>query len=134
MSRSLDAFYQRFAIDPQSPATASPAALDRLAATNIDGSMFRQELVRLADEYAQALEALERVRSEAHRNEADARAWISKLEGDIRDLTGEVEKEVAERRRLGQEVAQLQAHREALELLPGLVRRLLLKKVHHARR
>jgi len=133
MARSLDAFYARFAVDPANPGAASPAALERLAAVNLDGSLFRQELVRLADEYSQLAEALEQERAQARKNEADAREWIAKIERDVQALQAELEREVAERRRLGQEIVQLQIHKDAFDLLPGLLRRYLLKKILDAR-
>lgn len=133
MSRSLDALYDRFGIDVERPASAS---LERLLAANLDGTLFRAELARLADELAQALAANRELGAEiekARRFEADSTAWIAKLEGDIGALKADLEREVAERRALGEEAQLLRDHREALERLPALVRRILLKKVRDAR-
>lgn len=134
MARSLDAFYRRFAIDPARPQAADAGALQRLLAANIDGSVFRQELVRLADEFAQVKAALDGERGRTERFEAESREWMAKLQGDIDALKAELEREVAERRRLGQDNVQLQIHKDAFDLLPEFVRKLLLKKILDARR
>ena len=133
MARSLDAFYRRFAIDPATPGAASSAALQRLLAANVDGSVFRQELVRLADEYAQVKAALEGERARTEKFETESREWMAKLERDVAALTEELQREVLERRRLGEANFQLQLHKEALDRLPEVVRRILLKKTLHAR-
>ena len=133
MARSLDALYARFGIDPASPRAADPAALERLVATNLDGALFRQELARLADEFAQTRAALEDTRERAAKFELESREWIAKLERDVAELSAQLSREVEERRRLGEENAQLTDHRDALELLPTLVRKLLLKKIRNAR-
>ena len=136
MARSLDALYARFGIDVEDPAPSSSAAIERLLATNLDGSLFRPELVRAADELAQALRSNEELVATVERArvfEAQSREWIAKLERDIEALKADVEREVGERRALGEEVVRLRECREALEVLPSLVRRLLLKKIRDAR-
>jgi glycosyltransferase involved in cell wall biosynthesis len=133
MARSLDAFYRRFAIDPAAPHAADADALQRLLAAGVDGSVFRQELVRLADEYAQVKAALEGERGRTERFEAESRGWIAKLEGDIAALQAELGREVAERRSLGEANAHLQVHKDAFDLLPRIVRRILLKRIADAR-
>jgi len=135
MARSLDALYARFGIDVEDPAASSSAAIERLLAVSLDGSLFRPELARAADELAQALRANEELVAtieSARAFEAGSREWIAKLERDIAALKAEVEREVGERRVLGEEVVRLRECREALELLPALVRRLLLKKIRDA--
>jgi glycosyltransferase involved in cell wall biosynthesis len=133
MARSLDAFYRRFAIDPAAPEAADGEALQRLLAANLDGSIFRQELARLADEYAQVKAALDGERARTEAFERDSREWMAKLERDVEDLKGELEREVAQRRDLGQQIVQLQIHKDAFDLLPEFVRKLLLKKILDAR-
>ena len=133
MARSLDAFYRRFAIDPAAPEAADGEALQRLLAANLDGSIFRQELVRLADEYAQVKAALDGERARTETFERESREWMAKLERDIEGLKGELEREVAQRRDLGQQIVQLQIHKDAFDLLPEFVRKLLLKKILDAR-
>jgi glycosyltransferase involved in cell wall biosynthesis len=133
MARSLDAFYRRFAIDPAAPDSADGAAWQKLLAANLDGSVFRQELVRLADEYAQVKTALDGERSRTEAFERQSREWMAKLERDIEGLKAELAGEVAQRRDLGQQIVQLQIHKDAFDLLPEIVRKLLLKKILDAR-
>jgi glycosyltransferase involved in cell wall biosynthesis len=137
MTRSLDALYARFAIDPAAPLDPQSPAVRDLLAKNLDGALFRQELVRLADEMAQmkaALEAtLEFERRQAGDFKAEARKWMDKLEGDVASLNAQVALEVEARRALGHEVEQLRLSKEAFDLLPALVRRLLVKKIVNAR-
>jgi hypothetical protein len=45
----------------------------------------------------------------------------------------ELAREVEARRALGQEIVQLRIHKEAFDLLPEFVRKLLLKKIVDAR-
>lgn len=133
MTRSLDALYARFGIDAGPPLDAGSAQVQRLLATSLDGALFRQELVRLADEVVQLHAGLEAERASAARFETESRAWIAKLEGDIAALQANLAREVESRRSFAQENEQLRDHRAALELLPGLLRRLLLKKIRDAR-
>ncbi|HUL96035.1 MAG TPA: glycosyltransferase family 4 protein [Usitatibacter sp.] len=133
MTRSLDALYERFGIDPSAaPAPDSPQ-VKALLARNLDGALFRQELVRLADEIGQVRAALEHERGEAAKFAAEARAWIAKLEADIAGVQSDLAREVEERRALGQENVQLGIHKAAFDLLPDVIRRMLLKKILNAR-
>ena len=132
MTRSLDALYERFGIDPAAPASAS-AALSALLAKNLDGALFRQELVRLADEFVQLRTALEHERGEAAKFKAEATQWIAKLEADIAAVQAGIAREVEARRALGQENVQLQIHKDAFDLLPEVIRKMLLKKILNAR-
>jgi len=130
MTRSLDAFYDRYGIDPGTPPAGDSPELSRLLATNLDGSLFREELVRLADEMVQvraSLAEVDRERVEAGRHAEDAKAWSAKLEGDIARLTEELRREVEARRGFAEENAQLQRQRRALELLPRWLARVLMK-------
>jgi hypothetical protein len=132
MTRSLDALYERFGIDPAAPATDSPA-LSSLLAKNLDGSLFRQELVRLADEFVQLRTALEHERAEAAKFKAEATQWIDKLEADVKAVQAELAREVETRRAQGQEIVQLRIHKDAFDLLPEVLRKFLLKKILDAR-
>jgi glycosyltransferase involved in cell wall biosynthesis len=134
MTRTLDAFYARFGIDPAEPAGADEAALQALLATNLDGALFRPELVRLADELAQTLAALEAERKRARDFEAEARGWIAKLEADVRAVQEELRQSAQARDAVAAEADLLRLNKEALERLPSPVRRLLLKLAFDARR
>jgi hypothetical protein len=133
MTRSLDALYARFGLDAAVPVDARAPGVQELLAKNLDGTVFREELARLADELAQVRAGLEVERGQARRFETEARAWIAKLEGDIAKMQVELAGEVEARRKFAEENAELRVNKEALERLPGLVRRLLLKRVRDAR-
>src|SRR5471032_272785 len=102
MTRSLDALYARFAIDPAAPLDPQSAPVQELLAKNLDGALFRQELVRLADEMAQMKSALESTlefeRRQAGDFKAEARRWIEKLEADVASVQAELAREVEARR------------------------------------
>lgn len=133
MTRSLDALYARHGIEPSGPVDTQSAPAQELLAKSLDGALFRQELARVADEVAQLKAGLERERADAGRFAGEAREWIAKLEHDVAALQAELAAEVAERRRLGEENAQLAIHKAALDLLPRIVRGRLLKKILDAR-
>ncbi len=126
MTRSLDALYARFAIDPAPPVDVEAPAIQSLLATNLDGALFREEVARLADEVAQLRDGLATERE-------NAKAWIAKLEGDVAALQAELAREVQSRRAFAEENRQMRESKEALELLPSLLRRILLKKIRDAR-
>lgn len=134
MTRSLDAFYARFGIDPSAPGTADAAALEALVARNLDGTLFRAELVRLCDELAQTLSALEATEKRATDFEAEARGWIAKLEADVRAVQEDLRRSNEAREALAKEADLLRLNKEALDRLPSPVRRLLLKLAFDARR
>ena len=129
MARSLDALYARFGLDARAPLEGDAAAIERLVAANLDGSLFRAELARLADEYAQLTRDHERTVASARKFEEESREWIAKLEHDIAALTADIQREVAERRALGEANAQLAIHKAAFDKLPEIVRKWYLKKV-----
>jgi hypothetical protein len=133
MTRSLDALYDRFAIDPAPPVDVEAPAVQALLAKNLDGALFREELARLADELVQLREGLEKERGQAAAFEKEARAWIAKLEADIASLEAELEREVQARRGFAEENRRLREASEALQRLPNLLRRYLLKRVRDAR-
>jgi hypothetical protein len=133
MTRSLDAFYDRFGIDPGKPPAGDSPQLSSLVAKNLDGALFRIELVRLADEYRQLRESLERIdreRLEAGKSADDARRWGEKLSADVQALQSDVTREVEERRRVAAENEQLRLDSKALALLPRWLSRLLRKIAH----
>jgi len=133
MTRSLDALYARFGLDAAAPVDARAPGIQELLARNLDGTVFREELARLADELAQVRAGLETERGQARRFETEARAWIAKLEGDIAKLQAELAVEVEARRKFAGENAELRVNKEALDRLPGLLRRLLLRRARDAR-
>jgi glycosyltransferase involved in cell wall biosynthesis len=114
MTRSLDALYAQFGIPP-GPVDAESAQVQKLLASNLDGALFRQELVRVADELS--------------RSRTESQHWIAKLEADVASLQATLAAEVEERRTVGQENVQLRIHKQAFDLLPGVIRKLLLKKI-----
>jgi glycosyltransferase involved in cell wall biosynthesis len=132
MTRSLDALYSRFGISPDGAGDA--AAIERLLAANLDGVEFRKELIRLAADLAQTRTALADTVARANAFEIEARAWVAKLEGDVKAVQADLEASVAERRRQGQEIVQLQIQKDAFDLLPEILRKILLKKILNARR
>jgi hypothetical protein len=103
-------------------------------ARNLDGALFRAELVRLCDELAQTLAALEATKKRAGDFETEARGWISKLEADVRAVQEELRSSSEAREALAKEVDVLRLNKEALDRLPSPVRRLLLKLAFDARR
>jgi glycosyltransferase involved in cell wall biosynthesis len=130
MTRSLDALYERYAMDPGAPPPGDSPELSALIAKNVNGALFRQELVRLADEMAQmrdSLEALDRARVDAGRSAEDARRWGEKVQSDVASLQEELRREVEARRAAADENAQLRRHKRALEVLPRWLRRVLMK-------
>jgi hypothetical protein len=112
MARSLDALYERFGLDASAPLQGDPAALERLLAASLDGSLFRAELARLADEYAQLARAHGETVENARKFESESREWIAKLERDIAGLNADVQREVARNgARLARANAQLAIHK-----------------------
>lgn len=134
MTRTLDALYARFGIDPAEPGGIDDTALQGLLATSLDGALFRPELARLADELAQTLAALEAERKRAAQFEAEARGWIAKLEADVRAVQEELRRAAQARDEAAKEADLLRLNKEALDRLPSPVRRLLLKLAFDARR
>lgn len=133
MAATLDALYERYGLRRDATLDTHAAPVQALLATQLDGSLFRPELARVADEVAQLREAIGEERAAAARNEAEARRWIAKLEGDVKALQSELAAEVEQRRRLAEENVPLREYRSAFDLLPGVVRRLLLKRARGAR-
>src|SRR5258708_35803192 len=98
MTRSLDAFYARFGIDPGVPVDASSPTAQELIAKNLDGTLFRQELVRILDEMRQMKESyegtLEIERGQLAKARDETRQWIAKLESDLATLLAELARAV----------------------------------------
>jgi glycosyltransferase involved in cell wall biosynthesis len=134
MTRSLDALYARYGIDPAANAGADPLALEALVARSLDGNLFRAELVRLCDEMAQVLAALEATKTRAAAFESEARGWIAKLEADVAAVQADLRAANEARDALAKEADALRLDREALERLPSPARRLLRKLAFDARR
>jgi glycosyltransferase involved in cell wall biosynthesis len=134
MTRSLDALYARFGLDPAAPPPADDARVQALLAASLDGSLFRAELSRLADELAQALAGLEAERRRAADSEARSRDWIAKLEADVRAVQEDLRGIARSRDELAAQADLLRLNKEALDRLPSPVRRLLLKLAFDARR
>ena len=133
MAATLDALYERYGLRRDAPLDPQAAPAQALLATQLDGSLFRPELARVADEVAQLRAAIADERAAAARRDAEAREWIAKLEADVRALQEELTREVAERRRLGELQAQSADPLAAFALLPQVLRRLLLSRVRRAR-
>ena len=133
MAATLDALYERYGLRRDATLDPQAAPVQELLATQLDGSLFRPELARVADEVAQLRAAIGEERAAAARSEAEARRWIAKLEGDVNALQSELAAEVEQRRRATEESAQLRDYKSAFDRLPGLLRRFLLKRARGAR-
>jgi len=86
------------------------------------------------DATTQTLAALEVTKKQAGDFETQARAWIAKLEADVRAVQEELRQSNAAREALAKEVDALRLSKEALDRLPSPARRLLLKLAFDARR
>jgi len=128
MSRDIDALYARFGLPPTGAVDAQAAneALAPLLATNLDGFVFRKELVKLARELDTATTQLAESRQWSEKLEREATAWAAKLERDITELKGEIE-------RLGAENRILAERNAAFDLLPRAIQRYLLRTAVRAR-
>jgi glycosyltransferase involved in cell wall biosynthesis len=137
MTRSLDALYARFGIDPKAPLDAASGDVQRLLATSLDGSLFRSEMVRFADEIAELRATLDRER-------AQYREWIGKLEGDIASVQAQLASESQARQRLEDAAFEqrnenerlrgaLEAIRAQYENIPRVVRRIFRRKTGDGR-
>jgi hypothetical protein len=137
MTRSLDALYRRFGIDPQGAFDPAAAPAQALLATNLDASLFRAELARLADERVQLEAGIAQVSDRAAQYEQESRAWIAKIEADLAHVQSQLATEAEQRQaceqsrfELGQEHARL---REAFSRLPRFVQDYLLKPASDGR-
>ena len=125
MSRDVEALYERFALPPSDATDAATArdALTPLLAANLDGFVFRRELIHFAGALDAARDGL-----------AESQRWNEKLERDIAELKGEIERVAGENRRLDDANRRLADPKAAFDLLPGIVQKYLLKRVFRARR
>ncbi len=108
MTAQYDALYARYAL-PAGAADDAADALAPLVAANLDGRVFRRELVRLT--------------GELH----ESREWRAKLERDIAELKAAVEG-------LGEDNRKLADVRDAFVRLPHVVQKYLLKQAFRDRR
>ncbi|HEV8501296.1 MAG TPA: hypothetical protein VGR63_06950 [Casimicrobiaceae bacterium] len=106
MTQAFDRLYARYAAP--GAAEGSADALAPLVAANLDGTVFRRELVRLTDELV------------------ESRAWRDKLQRDIEELKAAVE-------RLGDDNRKLADIRDAFEVLPQTAQKYLLKRAFRGR-
>ena len=137
MTRSLDALYERFGIDPRAPLDAASDDVQRMLATSLDGSLFRSEMMRFANEIAELRATLERERSQY-------REWIAKIETDVASVQAQLASESQSRQQLENTVFEqrneaerlrgaLDAVRTQYENIPRVVRRLFRKKTGDGR-
>jgi hypothetical protein len=128
MTRDVESLYARFALRPAEAADPDAArdALAPLLAANLDGFVFRKELVNLTLELEQAKARLTESQQWNAKLERDGAAWAAKLEGDIAALKREQERIAADNRRLA-DIATVFDH------LPELLRKFLLKRASRAR-
>lgn len=137
MTRSLDPLYARFGLPPpKQPLDAGSPDLQRLLATSLDGSLFRSEMIRFADEIDQLRRGLDHERAEYARVSGEMKQWIGKLESDVAALKEELVREAAARTEAQttlfearQELRRCQAE---LESIPMLLRRVLRRKLPDA--
>lgn len=133
MARDIDALYEHFGLKPPSSGSAqadAEEALRPLLAANLNGFVFRKELIKLTDEAVQLRAALEETRpwpAKLERDIREAQAWARKLEHDIDVLHDEG-------KRLFEENRHLLDAKAAFEQLPLIVRKFLLRRALRARR
>jgi glycosyltransferase involved in cell wall biosynthesis len=129
MTRKLDALYERFGIDAAAPIDAQSADVQELLATSLDGSLFRAEMVRFADEIDQLRRGLDHERSEYARGRDEMKQWIGKLEADVATLQAQLAAQAQARAAEHAESRKaLDALRAQYENIPRVVRRLFRKK------
>ena len=130
MSRDIDALYARFGVPPSDAddAPAAGEALNALLAANLDGFVFRKELIKLSGEVEIAKARLAEAQRWNENLERSAAAWAAKLEGDIASLKVEIERFRTE----SHELASLKALCE--RWLPRFMRSYISKWVARARR
>jgi hypothetical protein len=106
MKDAFAALYARYALPAADGGGAD--ALAPLVAANVNGALFRRELVRLVDELAAQ------------------GAWKAKLEADIAELKAAVET-------LGDDNRKLADVRDAFVLMPAFVQRFLIRQAFRGR-
>ncbi len=132
MTEAIHAVYARFGV------SARPLDLDALQpllAANLDGFVFRAELVRLCESLARAealaqpvvaeLDAARAWSAKLDADVAEVKAWAAKLEDDVRELGAAVAARDATIRELSATVEGASAARAVLDRLPAPARALL---------
>jgi glycosyltransferase involved in cell wall biosynthesis len=151
MARGLAAVYARFGLDVGDGSAAPDlSALTPLLAANLNGLVFRQEIVNLCESLENCEAATRAAAAEAAaqtRHAADVQQWADKLQRDVdeaRTWAGKVESDVAALKaameirdhrvaELERDVERLGANQAAFEQLPSLVRKLLRRKALRGR-
>jgi len=151
MARGIAAVYARFGITPEQLAErADLSALAPLVVTNINGMVFRQELVRLCEALANAQDALraetqeaatQRERAQGLEQWADklqhdvdeARAWAAKLDADVHALNEHIARREGIVAQLQAEMEQLKVEQAAFQELPRIAQRALRWKARRDR-
>jgi len=157
MTRGVAAVYARFGIAPSALEPPDLSALQPLLAANLNGLVFREELVHLCEALANSTETARAASTEAQaqtqhardvqawadklqRDVDEARAWAAKLEHDVATLTDQLAARDRDMQALTDAVAQLRAElarlavpSAAFGMLPSLVQRILLRRVHRER-
>lgn len=128
MAESLEAYYRRYGREAAGGSMEAPS-VDALLAPSLDSSLFRQELAYLADLCDQSDSHAKRQRD----FEAEARRWITKLEGDVANLQAELRSEFDERQRIAVELGLAQTAAGAAIHLPHFVNRVLARIFRRAR-
>jgi hypothetical protein len=126
MQRELDTLYARYASSQCADDDAD--GLSHLLAANLDGFVFRQELVRLTGELANAQRAIaghERFIEQLNRDIAGCKAWASKLEADVAHLNASLAERDAQCAAQRAELDRLRRGGGVLTALPALIRRVL---------
>jgi glycosyltransferase involved in cell wall biosynthesis len=118
MADMFDAFYRRYARDPATGA-ADPEAIQSLLATSLDSALFRKELAYLASLCEES--------NNLRKFEAEARAWIAHLEGDVEALQADIRSVASQRDALAAEAQELRALKAVFQGLPQPLRRLIVK-------
>ena len=121
MAEEFDLLYAQIAVP--AAADAGNDALTPLLAANLDGFVFRRELVKLATELGEAKRALAETKPWVVKLQdelAETRTWMQKLERDVASLQTELDHTIAENRRLAD-------IRDAFDVLPAVLRKALLK-------
>jgi glycosyltransferase involved in cell wall biosynthesis len=120
MAQSLEAYYRRYGA-AAAPASGEAPSIEALLAPSLDATLFRSELAHLAD----LCDADGEGPRHAREFRTEAKAWIAKLEADVRDLQGELRREFAERTRLADELARLDEAASLVRRMPRWMRRVL---------
>jgi len=125
--------HRRFALPPAETTDAAYDSLAPLLAANLDGFVFRKELVKLTGALQQANARLAQAQDWSAKLERDGTAWAAKLEVDIAELKRDQARLGDEVGRLAEENRRLADVKAAFDLLPEFLRRYLTKRAFRAR-